>query len=62
MNNTTIGIFFIVAGLLFLFHDYYAGNAGEQKEENGKELNAIDIMMGFFMLGLGGYYLFKSGG
>ncbi len=58
MNHSVIGVVFIVAGLLFIFHDYYAGFPDHQKERNGKEFQAIDIMMGFFMLGLGAYYLF----
>jgi uncharacterized membrane protein len=58
MNNSVTGIFFIVSGLFFLFHDYYAGTSEEQKEQNRKDLNVIDKMMGFFMLGLGGYYFF----
>lgn len=62
MNDMVTGIFFITAGLLFLFHDYYAGSSQNQNEQNGKDLNATDIIMGFFMLGLGGYYIFKNPG
>ncbi len=60
MNNKVAGVLFIVAGLLFIFHDYYAGTSESKDEDRGKELNVVDLIMGFFMLGLGGYFIFTG--
>jgi len=61
MNDKVAGFLFITAGLLFIFHDYYAGTPDKQEEDSGKGLNAVDMIMGFFMLGLGGYFIFSAG-
>ncbi len=58
MNSVATGVVFIVFGLLILFHGYYSGEAEGDLGEKKKSPDAVDLMVGFFMLGLGGYYLF----
>ncbi len=58
MKSVVTGVIFIVFGLLILFHGYYSGDAEADLGEKKKGPDAVDLMMGFFMLGLGGYFIF----
>lgn len=58
MKSVAAGVVFILFGLLILFQGYSAGDARQENSENKTGPDAVDLMVGFFMLGLGAYCLF----